>query len=473
VQDKRFDHLPRSWRGCVHAFLQANRSASSRHVHAAKLACFFSNFCYTTPNEVDDETIAAFLAAPSHARQSLGEQIEQSTADRRRQVLTAFYLFASTYQVRGRPLYRRPLPRLLDPKKGDDVSGPDKKSPFAHLSPEWQKCIGMFLDQVEGISGSTDSRKDYRQNLASFFSVPGKSCDAYTRTEVIEWLNAPSRSRRNLGAPIGAAGYNGRLKALNSFFKWAAGYCEGDGEPLMSRKPPTLGVKYRRVGARCRALSERELERLFAVIAEGEDEIKSARDFALYCTYFYTGRRRRELVNLKWGDISEATFFENGVARAGIMYEFTSKGKSREQQRAELPRPAWDAIQHYLRVSGRLETMQPDDVIFTSVLIGRPRIDGQNSHLNPSYVNTMFLQYCKKAGIDTSRGITLHSMRHTAAMSRLLAGCELESIRRFLGHSSIATTARYLITVQTPSDSDAARLEKRLPFLSQPGGVAR
>src|SRR2546421_12763466 len=129
MQDNAFTHLPRAWQACIRAYLQADPFAASRHTRRAMLACFLHDFCIH-PAKVDDAVITAFLASPSHAGQSLGEPVKNSTVNRRRGVMRSFYVFASSYQVNGRPLYRLPLPdALLDTKPADD--------PFALFPPAW------------------------------------------------------------------------------------------------------------------------------------------------------------------------------------------------------------------------------------------------------------------------------------------------------------------------------------------------
>jgi integrase/recombinase XerD len=55
---------------------------------------------------------------------------------------------------------------------------------------------------------------------------------------------------------------------------------------------------------------------------------------------------------------------------------------------------------------------------------------------------TVYYQAKEKAGVTKGRGI--HTMRHCFASHLLEAGTELFIIKRWLGHSSIKTTCKYL-----------------------------
>ena len=53
----------------------------------------------------------------------------------------------------------------------------------------------------------------------------------------------------------------------------------------------------------------------------------------------------------------------------------------------------------------------------------------------------MFYQACRKAGVECHGGI--HSLRHAFATHLMEDGAPIHLIKRFLGHSALATTAQY------------------------------
>ena len=60
-------------------------------------------------------------------------------------------------------------------------------------------------------------------------------------------------------------------------------------------------------------------------------------------------------------------------------------------------------------------------------------------------------RYGRNAGLD---GVSPHVLRHAAAQLRRQAGASLEEVSRLLGHTSIATTARYLRRLEPEADEE-------------------
>ncbi len=50
-------------------------------------------------------------------------------------------------------------------------------------------------------------------------------------------------------------------------------------------------------------------------------------------------------------------------------------------------------------------------------------------------------------------GLTIHTLRHTAAKLRCQSGASLEDVQAVLGHANIATTVRYLARLEGTKDA--------------------
>ena len=81
--------------------------------------------------------------------------------------------------------------------------------------------------------------------------------------------------------------------------------------------------------------------------------------------------------------------------------------------------------------------------------------------LQSRYCRTLFARLARKAGID--KRVHPHGLRHTGAAELRAEGIDIGIISRQLGHSSIATTSRYLDHVAPKQVVDAMRKREWSP----------
>lgn len=334
---------------------------------------------------------------------------------------------------------------------------------FAEES-DWGRCYTAFLRQVYEHSGAESTRTHYRSDLAAFFTTPpARLPDAYTRADVEAFIHSPCRARGRTGPP-GPGTMNNRLSCLTSFYAYAATYtitgADGQPVPLLTRMAPTVGFKHVQRAKSYRTLSLADFEQFFAAIPI--DTERGLRDRALFLMYFWTARRRIEIVSLRWRDIEATTLIDDNAARRpGWLYHFRGKGHGRQDDVAELPQPAKDVLDLYLTASGRLDSMQPDSPLFTT----EASYHGQGGHdpmrpLHPTTAWNAIKRYARAAGIDPKR-ITTHSFRHMAAQERYKAGEDIRSLQQLLRHTSLATTDAYLRGLIATADNGAKLLEEK------------
>ncbi len=344
----------------------------------------------------------------------------------------------------------------------------------------WERCLTHFLRQLYERSRSEKTVLDYRRTLLSFFTSsayggPPKHPERYTREDVEDFLHRPSTSNRNFGAPPSIATVNQRLAILSSFYKFAATFTvpgpDGHPHPLLQTPSPTLGLRHNRPDRTYRAFSDEELDRFFDVIPT--NTVKGLRDRAIFLLYFWTARRREEIARMRWGDIEQTTFADDrGARRKGWRYRFYGKGRRGQEDWAELPGPAKQAIDRYLTAARRINSMCPGDPLF--VAIGPEQGGGKpgvtlppNDHtpLTSRAIAHALKQYARQSGIDVQK-LSIHSWRHTAAQQRYQAGEDIRSLQRLLRHSNIATTDIYIRGLTGTADPGASLLENRFAHLS-------
>lgn len=145
-----------------------------------------------------------------------------------------------------------------------------------------------------------------------------------------------------------------------------------------------------------------------------------------------TGLRREAACTLTWHQVDEAlktiTIVEKGSKRQHVV-------------------PLSDEA---LRLLGKLKGQHPE-YVFTimvrkaCVARGRQYQAGERIPIEPNYFASLMRKAFKKAEI---RNFTVHDFRHTAA-TRLLRACgNLEIVRKFLGHTTLKQTQRYVHMVE-------------------------
>src|SRR6266487_417483 len=188
--------------------------------------------------------------------------------------------------------------------------------PVIFVNERWQQCLESYLRATYEHSFSLYTFRSYRCILTQFFADSRKPVESYTRADVEVYLHSNCHSpNNNHGAPAPAT-VNFRLMVLKSFFHFASEYVvegsDGKQQHLFVDIVPTTGLHTSRRGERevYKAMSLSEIQRFFAAI--DRSTITGKRDFAVFLTYLYTTRRRAEVQRLKWGDLSEAVFRDEG-----------------------------------------------------------------------------------------------------------------------------------------------------------------
>ncbi len=333
----------------------------------------------------------------------------------------------------------------------------------------WQQAKDAWLAAKQRKSDSLHTVRAYQNDFNQFFRFAGKAPWNVSSRDADEWIRYLQETNTQ------NASINRKLAALSSFFQFVIDKYTFVGRDQIERSiyidqhGNTRANPFRRPERfkldqynHSQPMSVEIVRKVLQAI--NTKSLTGSRDFALIMTYLYTGRRSSEIANLRWAAI------EVDAIRGHYYYEWTGKGG--KHRKDELPPPAYHAIANFLRVTGRLETMRPDDYIFRPVYEDRaarlPNVRGElaaNRPISGSMINRIVKRHFVAAGV-APEAIHTHTLRHTAAHLRYRDGDgqDILEVSRFLAHSSIAITQIYLSKLQKPVDSGWTEVEQLLMF---------
>lgn len=186
---------------------------------------------------------------------------------------------------------------------------------------------------------------------------------------------------------------------------------------------PARGVKgNRRPGAHTRGvLRADEVERLLSAVPEAT--AIGRRDRAIVALMVFGGLSEIELVRADVGDLDRTLM--------GTFLRVQGKGRQSKDESVPLDEPALDPLDDYLQA--RVEA-KPGAPLLVS---HGHRSDG--TRLNTRSVRGRVNGYLRKAGLKR-RGVSPHSLTHTAALIWLNSGMPVEEVRRRMRHGTLETT---------------------------------
>ena len=171
---------------------------------------------------------------------------------------------------------------------------------------------------------------------------------------------------------------------------------------------PVSAIKFLPEERRTRFLTDGELTTI--------EKIMSLKDWKLVAFAIETGLRREEQFQLRWDQLD----LETGI----ITIPFPKGGKTRHVPLSEGAKAILRSFDSFVR----------SPWVF-------PSSKNPLKHWNAqSFVNHIFKPTLQKVGI---LGACWHTLRHTAASRRVMAGVDLVSVKEILGHRDIQTTLRY------------------------------
>ena len=278
----------------------------------------------------------------------------------------------------------------------------------------------QFLEWMQVRNYSPDTVENSRKHIIRFLrwaTDRGISRPTEVTQPVLERYQAHLfRYRKTNGDPLSFHSQHLHLVSLRSWFSWLTKYNHILFNPAVEIELPKRSKRLPKA-----ILTATEVDQVF-----NQPDIKQPlglRDRAILETFYSTGVRCKELVELKLQDIDTT----RGVVNV-------SEGKGKKDRVVPIGDRAVAWIERYVNeVRPRLLIGDgAGDVLFVSA-IGKPLVR--------TWVSTLVKDYMRTAGI-TKKG-SCHLFRHTMATLMHENGADIRIIQAILGHSRLDTTAIY------------------------------
>jgi site-specific recombinase XerD len=270
-----------------------------------------------------------------------------------------------------------------------------------HIVPNERELVELWL----ALKTSAHTRRAYAFEATRFLRDLGKPLAVATLADVQGWVENLDGKPATVNRAVTA------IKSLISFGH-ETGY-------LPFNVAAAIKLRPRRDDLAQRILDEEAVAKLIAT-AEGRDRV-------LLKLLYLSGARVSEICGLRWRDAIPRQ--ESG--------QLTLFGKGGRTRTVLLPLSAWTELIGLRKAAGL------EDPVFAS-----RKSRGQ---LDPSQVRRIVYAAARNAGLPQK--VSPHWMRHAHASHALDRHAPIHLVQATLGHTSVATTGRYLHARPTESSS--------------------
>ena len=305
---------------------------------------------------------------------------------------------------------------LNDSRRASDASADPAEGHTLTLSlGELQRRLDDFLtDYLKNKSAETVGT--YRRSLNEFerWFVLQKGRCRFTTDDVVAYKKHLMDTRE-----LSQVSVSTYLTAVRRFCQYLVDI------GLLAENPATAVKGNRRPSAHSRqVLTETEIDTLLGAV-ETSTQI-GKRDLAIIYLMLYAGLSEIEIVRADLKDLEQTLM--------GWYLRVQGKGHTVKDQQVPIDPQVMEKIRIYLDTRGRI---RPEDPLFVS---HGHRSEGER--LNTRSVRSRINQHLKEAGIKR-RGVTPHSLTHTAALIWLNDGMSVEEVRQRMRHGTLDTTMIY------------------------------
>lgn len=296
------------------------------------------------------------------------------------------------------------------------------------------------------------TRLTYTSSIKQFFGVSDINTITIETMQSVTPQMVNAWAHKLLSAGYEKSSINGKLTALHSFYNFLCRRSVG----IMTYNPFSTSegaIRFKNTSKNYsdkRALTSDEVADLFNSVdiynVEGLDKTIAYRDLLILQILATTGMRRGELCKIKLGDIR----VQQG------MYAVEVLGKGGKTRMCVIAPQVMETLNEYLS----LREINSGSAVNTGLplIISHSYNADSTKFVNESTIYRVVKKYAVRSGIDAN-DVSPHNLRHTfATVAYSDLDVNKDDLQQLMGHSSSATTGRYIHAVEQLEKSPALKL---------------
>lgn len=275
--------------------------------------------------------------------------------------------------------------------------------------------------------------KSYERDIKDFFFVNSISDINIEDIKKVSILHTQNFIMKLLDKNMSSATINRKISSLSALYKWLLKYQDNSTDINIIKYNPFGNLKEEKPvinNKETEFLTKEECKILLNSI--DTSTILGHRNKTILVLALTTALRKSEIINIKIKHVTTYTGYDVVKVRR----------KGGKEDIVKLQGHVLTMINEYIKLTKRNKGSSGDEYLF----IGHSTNGNNKEKLDASTLNYMIKKVCKNAGID--KNLRVHSTRHTAITLAILAGATVEKVRDFAAHKNLATTNRYIHSVE-------------------------
>ncbi|MBU3092238.1 tyrosine-type recombinase/integrase [Clostridium sp. CF011] len=274
--------------------------------------------------------------------------------------------------------------------------------------------------------------KSYERDIKDFFCVSSIYDITIEDIKKVSILHSQNFIMKLMNKNMSSATINRKISSLSALYKWLLKYQDNSTGIHIIKYNPFGNLKEEKPvinNKETEFLTKEECKVLLNSI--DTSTILGHRNKTILVLALTTALRKSEIINIKIKHITTHTGYD-------VVKVIRKGGK---EDIVKIQGNVLTMINEYIRLTKRNKLSSGEEYLF----IGHSTNGNNKEKLDASTLNYMIKRVCKNAGID--KDLRVHSTRHTAITLAILAGATVEKVRDFAAHKNLATTNRYIHSV--------------------------